>query len=199
VNLTKRLPAAALLTAALFVAANTGQAFHHHCPGLAPFPDGPVWGPPFALWPDDCDGLEGGARGPVPVEFEPATADKLREIFTFEGDTYTAGDYRRTWRLVTKKTYSGPLGVAEGKLLDDLDDTLKKERLCVFFYDAGGRKVGFGDVFLTPGERLADNRFAVFASVNLVNTELIAVRGVITLCERAAPKAENGKKKKPLE
>src|SRR5262249_40596669 len=154
-------------------AANTGQAFHH-CHAPPPFPDGPVWGPPFAMWPDNCHGEGSGAPAPVPVEFEPVTADKLREKFTFEGDSYDPGDRRRTWRLVTKKSYTGPLGVAEGKLLTDLDDTLKKEVLCVFFYDAGGKKVGFGDVFLTPGERLADNRFAVFASVNLVNTELIA-------------------------
>ncbi len=202
--LAKRSIAAALLASAFLLAGggglfvNPAQAFPYRGCALPPFPDGPVWGPQFARWP--CD--PAGNLPAPPVVWEPATYTRLQEVFDVEGNSFDPGDRRISWRLVTKKTFAGPVGLAETKVREALDEAYKKEVFCVFFYDAEGRKVGSGDVFLLIGERRADDRFAIFASVNTINTELIAVRGLITLCERAAlpglPKLNGEGKKPPL-
>jgi hypothetical protein len=135
-------------------------------------------------FPPGCVGLP---QPPQP-EWEPNSYQKLQEEFTVEGVQYQPKDRRYLWTLRTRKTYPGPLGIAEKKFRDDLETAYEKVAFSGFFYDRERRKVGQSLVFFISGERGDDDRFLIFADLSTANMELVAARILVTQVERPEEK-----------
>ncbi|MCI0459044.1 MAG: hypothetical protein L0Z62_18970 [Gemmataceae bacterium] len=214
-SIARRAGAAALLFVGLLAAAEPvgGQGpFLGAPPSLA----GPLLSGDSSPLPDEPVSLVDPHHAPVApmscaftasVTWDPPLLERLQKEFTITGPSYSMRDRRLSWVLRTKKPYPEELGDAETKLQDALNAAVGKNKLlCAFFYDGEGRKVGLQQVFLSAGERGPDNRFLVFADLNVANAEAITTRVVITLCERPEdmpstpmpPPMDDPKKKKPL-
>jgi hypothetical protein len=143
------------------------------------------------------------------IQWDPTTLQKLQEEFVIESSAYSPENRRYTWVLRTRRSFPGTHEEAEKKLGEVVLATYGKDiGWCVYFYNDEGRKVGVGEIFITTGERRPDNTFVLFADLSLLNADLIATRGLVTLCEQKPyqweeegkgakrPKDEkNGKKK----
>ncbi|HYT90740.1 MAG TPA: tetratricopeptide repeat protein [Gemmataceae bacterium] len=136
----------------------------------------------------ECE-MTGGRLASV-TTWDPLAFEKLTKDFTVESARYSPADRRITWTLRTKKQYRTgkgepeEVGVAEGKLTKDLEKLVENTYYCGLFYDAERRKVGSSEIYFTPGERDADDRFVVFADLNVANIEAFTAKVVVTLCER---------------
>jgi hypothetical protein len=130
----------------------------------------------------DCE-MAGGQLA-VATTWDPRAYEKLTEDFIVESARYSSSDRRISWTLRTKKPFEGEVGVAEGRLTETLETLFKRNYYCAFFYDAERRKVGSSEIFFTPGERDASDRFVVFADCSVANVEAFTAKVVVTLCER---------------
>jgi hypothetical protein len=125
------------------------------------------------------------------IQWDPAAYERLLKDFVVEATRYSPEDHRFTWTLRTRRSFPGALGKAETELAKVLQALIEDGLFGAYFYDAEGRKVGFGELFILPGERRPDNTFVVFADLNLYNADLIATRAVIT--QIGLPKLYGGK------
>ncbi|MCC6417989.1 MAG: hypothetical protein IT429_07030 [Gemmataceae bacterium] len=143
-----------------------------------------------------CVGGHGGFA--AQIIWDPPVQERFLKEFTIAGQRYSPKDRRLSWTLRTNKTYPGELGAAEAKLLTALTDAVgEKSLVCAYFYNPEGRRLGLTQVFLSPGERLPDGAFLVFADLNVANMEMLATRVVITLCERPEPVPDMPPAKEP--
>jgi hypothetical protein len=180
-SMLKRGVGALVLAAAGLTLAGTIQATRAAADEEVFAPPEAGFVPPEAVFaPEGC--VPGGIASAT--TWDPLAFEKLTRDFIVESARYSPADRRITWTLRTKKTYPGELGVAERKLGDFFEDLFKKTFYCGNFYDAERRKIGTGEIYFTIGERGEDDRFLVFADLNVTNVEAITARIIITLCER---------------